>query len=338
MTVATSVIITSYDVLQLPNIAEVLRCLKTQTYQDFELVYVTEGDKLLRQTVERYITEDGINGRVIYQSRALGLGEARNLGAFSSIGKYLVFLDDDVVLPEGYLQRMTDVLSSDEGIVGVTGHAIPLPINGAIIWLPSFLHWAISCTTWMRTGFLSPVRNAWGHGMAFKRDSFIETGGFPARTGFELKTRRMENIGEDLMLSLRIRNLSNGVIAFDPTLQLLHKIDPEKLRLRTLVKRTLWVGRTRRILRDLVPKEAFSNEIRVFHLPHLRNKHPLPVTNARLTPLSLIGSAIILFSLLIGFLSGTSWSQLSKPTYLLLLLWSSTKFYFRSVMSAGHGV
>lgn len=290
---------TSYDVRQLHDIRDVLDCLCKQTFQDFELVYVTEGERLLENSILRMMADKGIRGKVLHQLQTSGLGAAREIGARSSSGRYLLFLDDDVLLPRNYLAQVVETFVLDSRIVGVTTHALPLPTRGARVWLPAFLHWDISCTTWFRVKGITPVANAWGHAMAFNRSQFFAAGGFPQNTGFNLKVRQMGSIPEDIALSLRIRHASRGMIIFNPALSVYHKVGPERMKMPVLVKRAIWVGGTRRKMHKVNLGESASVERRVLPIGGLGMMHSQSRT--RLNLMSLVGSAAVIIAFAIGY-------------------------------------
>jgi len=89
MTPLVSVVIPTHN--RWPMLCDAIGSVLGQSYEGFEVIVVDDGsqDKTL-ENLKRY----GLPLRVISQSRR-GVAAARNLGARSSHGKYLAFLDSD---------------------------------------------------------------------------------------------------------------------------------------------------------------------------------------------------------------------------------------------------
>lgn len=83
------------------EVDELLQSLTRQTFRDFEVVVVEDGSSLpCRQVVEKY---DGKLDIHYYNKPNSGPGQTRNYAAERSKGDYLLILDSDCILPEGYL-------------------------------------------------------------------------------------------------------------------------------------------------------------------------------------------------------------------------------------------
>jgi len=92
------------------EVDELLESLKHQRFSDFEVVIVEDGSLLpCRQVVEKY---DGVLDVKYLVKENSGPGESRNYGAGYAKGEYLIVLDSDVVVPEGYLDAIEDELKT----------------------------------------------------------------------------------------------------------------------------------------------------------------------------------------------------------------------------------
>lgn len=93
------------------EVDELLKSLTRQTVKDFEAVIVEDGSQTdCRAVVEKYA------GRLdahYYMKPNSGPGQSRNYGAERAKGEYLIVLDSDVVLPEGYLKAIGDELERE---------------------------------------------------------------------------------------------------------------------------------------------------------------------------------------------------------------------------------
>lgn len=93
------------------EVDELLESLTRQTFKQFEVIIVEDGSKNdCRSVVEKYTAALDIH---YYYKDNSGPGQSRNYGAGRAKGDYLIVLDSDVVLPEGYLQAVEDELKAN---------------------------------------------------------------------------------------------------------------------------------------------------------------------------------------------------------------------------------
>ncbi len=92
------------------EVDELLESLTHQTLRDFEVVVVEDGsDVPCRDVVERYADCLQVH---YYDKPNSGPGQTRNYGVERAKGDYVLILDSDVVLPEGYLQAVDHELAA----------------------------------------------------------------------------------------------------------------------------------------------------------------------------------------------------------------------------------
>ncbi|MCI1684007.1 MAG: glycosyltransferase [Bacteroides sp.] len=83
------------------EVDELLNSLSKQDFKDFEVIVVEDGSTITCNTVvEKYQKVEDIH---YYFKPNSGPGQTRNYGAERSRGEYLIILDSDCILPEGYL-------------------------------------------------------------------------------------------------------------------------------------------------------------------------------------------------------------------------------------------
>ena len=93
------------------EVDELLESLKHQTFKDFEVLIVEDGSENdCRNVVEGYA--GSLDVRYFMKPNS-GPGQSRNYGAERAKGEYLIVLDSDVVLPEGYMQAVDDELTRE---------------------------------------------------------------------------------------------------------------------------------------------------------------------------------------------------------------------------------
>ena len=88
-----------------PNeVDELLESLSHQTFRDFEVIIVEDGSKIpCKDVCDKYADILDLH---YYAKPNSGPGQSRNYGAERASGEWLIVLDSDVVLPEGYLSSV----------------------------------------------------------------------------------------------------------------------------------------------------------------------------------------------------------------------------------------
>ena len=179
------------------EVDELLESLTRQTLKDFEVVIVEDGSKIpCKDVCDKYANILDLH---YYAKPNSGPGQSRNYGAERANGEYVIILDSDVVLPQGYLQAVDNSLTSE--IVAFGGpdasHLSFTPVQKAISY---------SMTSFFTTGGIrgSSPQSGRARGaldkfyprsfnMGIRRDVYLQLGGFT-------KMR----FGEDIDFSYRI--------------------------------------------------------------------------------------------------------------------------------------
>lgn len=91
------------------EVDELLQSLEGQTIKDFEVILVEDGSEDRCEDVAKKYS-DKLDIRYFFKENG-GPGPARNYGAERASGEYLLILDSDCVIPEGYLQAIEDELT-----------------------------------------------------------------------------------------------------------------------------------------------------------------------------------------------------------------------------------
>ena len=170
---------------------ELLESLSNQTLKDFEVIIVEDGSKKnCKDVCDKYADILALH---YYAKENSGPGQSRNYGAERANGDYLLILDSDVVLPEGYIQAVEDTLreTSAEAFGGPdAAHPSFTPVQKAISY---------SMTSFFTTGGIRGGKTKLdkfyprSFNMGIRRDVYLQLGGFS-------KMR----FGEDIDFSYRI--------------------------------------------------------------------------------------------------------------------------------------
>ena len=93
------------------EVNELLESLTKQTLKDFEVIIVEDGSSIpCKEVCSAY--DNKLNILYIEKENS-GPGQSRNCGAGRASGDFLLILDSDVVLPEGYIKAVADELDGD---------------------------------------------------------------------------------------------------------------------------------------------------------------------------------------------------------------------------------
>jgi glycosyltransferase involved in cell wall biosynthesis len=189
--------------------AELARCLPSLIAQDFaadfEIVVVdAAADPQVAAVARRHPSV-----RLVRSTKGLLPGEARNLGATATSGRYLAFIDSDCVAEPGWLASAITALAAGAHVVGgpvLHGNAIhPVAVIDNLMQFsevpPGRPAGAVA---------LIPSCN-----MAVHRSFFLTVGGFPRPKG-------MSACGEDVLFCMCAAEHSPNPLRFDRGMRIRH--------------------------------------------------------------------------------------------------------------------
>lgn len=173
------------------EVDELLQSMTRQTLTDFEVIVVEDGSvRDCKNVCDSYAGRLDLHYHMKENS---GPGQSRNYGAERARGEYLIILDSDVVLPDGYLQSVDDELKvrpADAFGGPDCAHPSFTPTQKAISY---------SMTSFFTTGGIRGGKKKMdkfyprSFNMGIRRDVYMALGGF-SRMRF----------GEDIDFSIRI--------------------------------------------------------------------------------------------------------------------------------------
>ncbi len=173
------------------EVDELLQSLLSQTLKDFEVVIVEDGSpNPCGNVCQRYA--DRLSLRYFVKENS-GPGQSRNYGVERATGDYVIILDSDVVLPDGYLQAIDNELSNKPC------DAFGGPDRAAESFTPVQKAISYSMTSFFTTGGIRGGKKKLdkfyprSFNMGIRREVYNQLGGFS-------KMR----FGEDIDFSIRI--------------------------------------------------------------------------------------------------------------------------------------
>jgi len=253
-----SMVITSYTTERLKDIFELLDRIKAQTYSDFEIIFIAERSKELEERVKNYVGEKNIpNMKVIFNNGEQGMSSARNLGIQQAKGDIIAFIDDDALPFPDWAEEMVKTYE-DGSVIGVTGPVSPLWEDEAVDWFPDELDWILGCSSFSGITQNQEIRNVWGTNMSFRREAFNVAGTFSSTIG-AIQGKRLH--GEEVELSLRIKERTKKQIIYNPKVRVKHKVYKNRLSSRFIARSSYWIGYTRYGLKKLYPNGYEGNSL-----------------------------------------------------------------------------
>lgn len=226
--------------------------------EDFEIIVIdnrsTDDTKAI---VLGY--QERLEPRVHYiLEENLGLSYARNRAISEANGEYILFIDDDAVASEEWIQNIIDVFEADKQIGCVGGRIDPIWQGKAPHWLPtkyrslySILHYSDELKE-MDSGI------PFGANVAFRSNIFNEVAPFRVDLG-----RIGSNLlsGEESELIARIRQQYK--IYYSPFASVQHKIAEERSTTKWFLRRMYWQGVTDALRSEKKPEFCLKSGIKL---------------------------------------------------------------------------
>ena len=173
------------------EVDELLASLTRQTINGFEAIVVEDGSAIpCRDVCDKYASQLDLH---YYAKPNSGPGQSRNYGVERATGDYVIVLDSDVVLPDGYLKAVDDELQRE------SADAFGGPDSAHPSFTPTQKAISYSMTSFFTTGGIRGGKKKLdkfyprSFNMGLRRDVYMQLGGFS-------KMR----FGEDIDFSIRI--------------------------------------------------------------------------------------------------------------------------------------
>jgi len=246
-----SVIICTHQSERYEDFVDAINSLKAQSCENekLEIVVVVDGKReLYDRILKSGITEgDKSNVKVILNERNLGLSASRNRGIKEAKGDIIAFFDDDAVADEEWIRELLRMYEEDAIAVG--GKLLPKWMAKKPNFLPEEYWWLVGAT---HKGFadeegVTEVRNTFGSNLSFKAEVLKELGGFRSEMGVKGKGQLQ---GEETELCDRMRKKFGKGVIYNPDAVVHHKVFPERLKLRFLLRRAFWQGYSKRAMKE----------------------------------------------------------------------------------------
>lgn len=208
-----SVIIPTYH--RDDSLCRTLETLLAQDWKDFEIIVVDQLPQHSKKT-EQYL--DSIREQIHYVvSLNPNLPAGRNTGIKASLGRIIVFFDDDIDVPPSTLTQLVKSYDNHQ-VDGVCGFVIFREQTGNGIMDVSFEKYYHA---YRDREQLLPVQDFIGGFMSFRRDVFAQVGYFDEWMGAQPSA-----LGEDFEFSYRLR-VAGKTLFLNTSVQVFHQSELE---------------------------------------------------------------------------------------------------------------
>lgn len=241
------------------DLQEAVESLLRQTYDDTEIVLVSDGNTTVcEQLHEDYGNREAVVVHCLEKNR--GLLGARNAGAEVASGDVVAFIDDDAIADEHWVEELAEVYETKD-VPAAGGKMTPAWVAGKPEFLPEEFYWLVGVT---HRGFgpdgdaelAGEVRNTFGSNISFRRDVFLDLGGFDTAIGGRKGDANLQ--GGETELCARLSEEYGYGVYYNPQAEVSHKVFEYRTKLGWLLDRAFWQGYSKRGMETLVPES--SNE------------------------------------------------------------------------------
>lgn len=239
------------------DFTETAKSILAQTYDNVELVIVIDGNNYLADRTRNDFRHRG-DVVVTENDKNLGLLESRNRGVELATGDVVAFIDDDAIADERWIESLVSAYENNDTIA-VGGRMTPKWVAGKPPHLPVEFYWLVGVTHKGFADGAGEVRNTFGSNISFRRDVFLDLGGFNTRIGGRKQDRNLQ--GGETELCARMRREYGQGVYYKPEATVAHKVFRYRTRTMWLLRRAFWQGYSKRAMESLLQgSEVEENE------------------------------------------------------------------------------
>ena len=206
--------------------------------EEYEVLVVDNEKSPTPELEELCRSEPGQRIRYLNEPRN-GLDKARHAGALAARGDLLVYIDDDVICPEGWLAAMARGFE-DPAVMLVGGKTELLhegPVPG---WIPQFRKFLSEANLGSESRRMEPFESVVGCNMAVRRHALLQVGGFNPDVYGDPKLAHLMGDGET-GLSRKFHE-AGFVVRYDVEAWLHHRVPASRMTLEYMSRRAKVAG------------------------------------------------------------------------------------------------
>ncbi|QSG12631.1 Glycosyl transferase family 2 [Halapricum desulfuricans] len=252
-----SVVLCTHTLDRYHDLLETAKSVRKQIYDEVELVLVSDGSEAVTRQFERDFGEsEDVVITALDENR--GLLEARNHGAEVAGGDVVAFIDDDAIADPEWVSQLVDAYERQD-VPAVGGKMVPEWVAGKPAFLPEEFYWLVGVT---HRGFgpdgdreaAGEVRNTFGSNISFRRDVFLDLGGFDTDIGGRQGDANLQ--GGETELGARLRQEYGRGVWYNPQAEVAHKVFEYRTDPKWLLDRAFWQGYSKRAMEVLLEESS----------------------------------------------------------------------------------
>ncbi|AKH98000.1 glucosyl-dolichyl phosphate glucuronosyltransferase [Halanaeroarchaeum sulfurireducens] len=262
-----SVVICTYDMERYPVFSEAIESVREQTYEPIEIVLVIDGNEAVyERTVEDYGDVENIS---IYNNEEnKGISYSRTRGGELASGDVVAFIDDDAVAEPDWIETLVDVYETTDAIAA-GGDVRPNWQTEKPAWFPAEFYWLVGV---VEPGFAEDgeeVRNVYGSNISYRREAFLEVGGYDPKTGRKGDKHLQAH---EAPVGIRLLEEYGRGMVFVEDAVVHHTLFDYRGDFGWLVSRSFWQGYSKRVMDLLYPdapdsKSAYLEQLLTHFVP-----------------------------------------------------------------------
>ncbi|PAU84937.1 glycosyl transferase family A [Halorubrum salipaludis] len=243
-----SVVICTYTMDRYDVFTEAVESVLAQTYDPIEIVLVIDGNPdVYKRAVEDFGGREDV--LISDNDENQGISFSRTRGAELASGEIVAFIDDDGVAEKDWIAKHIETYEKSD-TVAVAGYVAPDWVTEKPEFFPEEFYWLVGCT---EKGFAEngeEIRNGYGSNVSYKRDVFLNVGGYDVNTGRK-GDRHIQ--AHEAPVGIRIREEYAKRVVYTEDAVVHHKLFDYRGEFRWLVFRSFWQGFSKRVMELLYP-------------------------------------------------------------------------------------
>ena len=249
-----SVVICTYSMDRYDPFSEAVESVLAQTHDDIEVVLVVDGNE---EVFNRVCKDFGGREEVVLHcnDENQGISYSRTKGAEIASGDIVAFIDDDATAEPDWIEQLLAVYEETDAIA-VGGDVVPDWQTKKPDFFPAEFYWLVGC---VEPGFAEDgeeVRNTYGSNISYRREQFLEVGGYDPNTGRKGDKHLQAH---EAPVGIRLRDKFGRGMVFTEDAVVHHKLFGYRGEFSWLVSRSFWQGYSKRVM-DLLYPNAEDNK------------------------------------------------------------------------------
>ena len=236
-----SVVVCTYSMDRYDDFTEAVESALAQTHESVKVVLVVDGN---REVYDRVVDQFGDREDVVTHCNEenQGVSYSRTKGAELASGEVVAFIDDDAVAEPDWIEKLVEGYE-DHDAIAVGGRMVGEWLVGRPSFLPTEFDWLVGVTY---PGFAADgeeVRNTFESNLSFRRDVFLDLGGFDPDLGPDAESY---SHSEGAEIGTRLRREYDRGVVYKSDAIVNHKVFEHRTQLPWLVSRAFEQGVSKR--------------------------------------------------------------------------------------------